>query len=910
MQHPARVLVIVGAAALTAAGCASLGAPGAPGESAGAAATAEQPHQGASPAWRSVLEDSRAIDGFFRFHQQEDGKLFLELSSDQLDQELGLLMHFTQGVFGVGASAGRHVSDDFTETRLVRFRRVADRVELVHVNPRFTAHAGSPALRSVESNTGHSVAASFQIKSRDSDADRLLVEVTDFFVSDYPDLDRRLRPIFGNTPVSLDRSRSQVSRVQGFPRNVEVDVALTYGATRAPIRPLYGLSDQRSVPVGVRYSLFALPEEPMQPRQADARVGHFITAVADLSPGWEVTPFVRYVNRWRLEKKDHTASVSEAVEPIVLYIDHSVPHEYRSYVREGIEAWNKAFEAAGFRDAVVARDAPEDSTWSPEDIRYSTVRWVAGSVGGYGPSQVDPRTGEILKATSFIGIWDGGFQNERWLRLIEGDHAAGTGENGWLPPGHGTGCTAQLGLAPHLTFQSAALMALDLTGPGPLPEEFFGDALRWLVMHEVGHNLGLYHNFRSASTVPYERLHDRAFTRKYGIAPSVMDYLPPNISPDPAVQGYYWPPEVGAYDAWAIQYSYAPIYEQDADSPFAMSGRLVNGTEAEAVGLRKITDRSTEPLLAFDALHMMERIDPRTSRFSLGDDPLRFSQDRLGLIDRIEARLDRLIAPGEGYESLRDALTSLHWNRSVALAPAMMTIGGLYVERDHMGTPAARPPLSTIPAAEQRRALRLIIDHTLAPGTQRRMVELDNKLVANRWEHWGMPSTMTAVGPPPTLDFPLHDQLMEFQRGILKQLFDPYRLARIIDNETRVGTREEAFSLHELFGTLHQAIWSDLGGRGPIQSFRRNLQRAHLALLSDLVLVETMDAAHWAHPKRPVPGDARALARAELERLSREVDGALSRRNSADAVTYSHLHEVKVRIQRVLEGRSWLETGS
>ena len=178
----------------------------------------------------------------------------------------------------------------------------------------------------------------------------------------------------------------------GFPQNVEIDALLTYRANDPPAGPFAstaGVSDVRSVPVGVRYSLFQLPDDLMQPRIADDRVGHFVDTVRDLSRDKAPTQYVRFVRRWRLKKRNPAAEMSEPVEPIVYYIDKSVPLEYRQYVEEGVEAWNAAFETAGFRNAVVAREAPDDPDWNAEDIRYSTVRWTAAHRMGYaiGPSQ-------------------------------------------------------------------------------------------------------------------------------------------------------------------------------------------------------------------------------------------------------------------------------------------------------------------------------------------------------------------------------------------------------------------------------------------------------------------------------------------------------------------------------------------
>src|SRR5688572_11361658 len=380
----------------------------------GAPTAAKPDDKGPFKPWDEVLKDTKPVDGYIKLHQKRDNTLFFEVRPDQLDKDFALVMHISKGVGVFNIQDGLPLSD----SRLVRFRRSGDKIYLVHVNSRFTADAGSPMKTSMDDNVGHSIVAAFDIKSEHKETKNLVIDATPFLVSDYAQLGDDIKWYYGNKPVMFDMARSYVDKVQSFPKNTEIDALLTYKASDYPMAPSAGVSDHRSIPVGVRYSFFALPEKPMQARLFDDRVGYFTDAVRDFSKDQKYNPYNRMINRWRLEKKDPKAERSEPVTPIVYYIDNSVPREYRKYVKAAIEGWNRAFDKAGFINAVVAKDAPEnDPAWSAEDIRYSTIRWTAAHSMGYaiGPSQTDPRTGEILNAdilisSEFVTGWANTYQ--------------------------------------------------------------------------------------------------------------------------------------------------------------------------------------------------------------------------------------------------------------------------------------------------------------------------------------------------------------------------------------------------------------------------------------------------------------------------------------------------------------------
>lgn len=934
-RRPSLLLVLAGSVGLALTGCAhgrGAGPDGSPSATAGkpsaeAKAGEQEADHGPFEPWDEVLEDTREIDGFIPVHLKRDHTLYLEIDPERLGEDFGMLTHFSRGLGDLFVQEGLPAGGD---TDLLRLRRVGDEVHLVKRNPRFTADPGSAMETSLEGNVGHSILAAFEIESEHDSTGHLLVDATGFFVSDYTNTSQTLKGAYGGKPVRLDDDRSHVDRVRGFPRNVEIDALLTYTADEPPQFGGPGVSDFRSIPVGIRYSLFELPGEPMTRRPADQRVGHFLTTIRDFSRDREETTYLRFVNRWRLEKEDDSQEVSEPVEPIVFWIDRSVPERYRPYVREGIEAWNEAFHRAGFENAVVAKVAPtaeEDSTWSAEDVRHSTVRWTAAQNMGFaiGPSQVDPRTGEILNADiliswAFVRGWKSEFEN-----LVDDGTAAAFAD----PPGPALRsgpagallreeaarrsladtrpdllqhlCAAESYKARQLGVQYAVLAARGLIEPGAeMPERYLGAALKELVMHEVGHTLGLRHNFRGSSAIPYERLHDVEFTREHGVSLSVMEYNPVNLALAEDEQGHYWNPSVGSYDEWAVEYAYAPVYEQPEDGPFARTGEPERGYEARRRALAKIAGESAGPYRAYatdeDARFGPFAVDPLANTGDLGSDPLRFAADRNRLVDAVLPELpERVVEDGRSWHRLRDAVSSLFFTKWGALIPVPKTVGGLHAVRDHRGQPDGRPTFRPVPAEQQREAVRLLAEEAFSAEAFELDPAILNRMAPDWWSDWRR--SFTGLLP---LDFPVHRQVAAFQGFLLDDLFHPERLHRVVDNRLRVAPGEEAFELTELFETVTDAVWSELEAPsrvGEIGSLRRNLQRAHLERMTALLLQEEVQGIGGTVS---IPEDARSLARAELSGLSDQIGRAL-RSGVSDAMTAAHLSESRARIDRALE---------
>ncbi len=605
----------------------------------------------------------------------------------------------------------------------------------------------------------------------------------------------------------------------------------------------------------------------MARRAADPRVGYFQSTTDDFSDDLARQPRQRVVNRWRLDKQDPQAALSAPVKPITYWLDRNIPLKYRAAITAGVLEWNKAFEAIGFQNAIVVQQQPDDADWDTLDAGVASLRWMTNREPGFGaigPSHVDPRSGEILDAD--IGIESLSSRNLRSLRArVLGGTGTAAAAQEWatlLQVAGPTDADLQAGGMAHdprlcrHADQSAEQLgyALDVLGArgdldpdSPEAEQFVQAYMKDVTMHEVGHTLGLRHNFRASHAIRAQQVADPAFTRDAAFTGSVMEYAPVNLPRPGEPAAAPFQVTLGAYDYWAIAYGYTPI-----------------AAEQEAAALARIAARSGEPALAYatDEDNFLG-IDPDALQFDLGDDVLAFAARRFDIARELFQRQEtRTLKPGEDYASLRRGLAYAVRDAGRAAGVLLRQVGGVRTLRDFPNT--GRDPLQALPAADQRAALQLLSQRVLAADAFVISPALQRKLAPDFFER----GESLAV---PT-DYPLAQTVLDLQRSILNRLMGDSLAARVLDNAGKVSPPEQPLRLADLYRQLEADVWSELAGSADIPQARRELQRDYVNRLVALVL----------RPGLMTRSDARVLLRSRSASLAQRLERAASRKGLSD----------------------------
>ncbi|RCJ25487.1 peptidase M43 [Nostoc sp. ATCC 43529] len=854
-------------------------------------------------AFDEVVKDTAKQGGLFTLYRnKEKNKIYLEIKPEQLNKDFLAAATLESGIGERGIYSGMPLQDF-----LFYFRRVDNNLQFVIRNVNFRTREGDPQVRSLARSFSDSVLYNISIKSIHPQRKTLLIDLGDLLLTDLAGLSLSL-----GVPGSTDQSYFGTSKA--FPQNIEVQSVLNFsgGAGRDSEVPSFAsLADNRGFTLRVHYSLSQLPDKNYRPRLADDRIGYFITAYQDLSKDDRGDSFVRYINRWDLEKQDPKAAISRPKKPIVFWIDNAVPLEYRDAIKEGVLMWNKAFLKAGFKDAIEARQMPDDATWDPADIRYNTIRWI-NTVDGYfamGPSRVNPLTGEILDADILVDASFVRALKNEYRKIVQPNQVKNTTTLSALMQNRllcANGLNAKdknmpeasQGFLNHLSkmageydlcygMEAANQFALGSLAMSLLPDttpnqsqvkEYINQYLRLIIAHEVGHTLGLRHNFRGSTLLPPEEMNNTEITKTKGLTTSVMDYIPPNIAPQGTKQGDYFPSMVGVYDEWAIKYGYIPI---QTSTPVA-----------EKPILEEIAAESSKPELSYSTDEDVYDLDPTADAWDNSGNVLLYSQWQLNNSRVMWERLDkRYPVAGESYSDVSERFSTVLGNYFQQIYYTTKYIGGQSFYRIHASetpsqnasqVPQRRLPFEPVPVEQQRQALETLQKYLFAEDALSFSPELLNKLAPSRWRHWG---SYPQVG---RLDYPIHDLVLLLQGSVLRDLLSGDRLSRLKDIELKTKA-ENALTLPELFDTLQSGIWTEVikpkGKPMKIASLRRGLQRQYLDVLSNMVL-----------RKEYVPEDARTLAWYKLKQL----DEKLKDVNSDDEYTKAHILETRDRIEKIL----------
>jgi hypothetical protein len=835
-----------------------------------------------------VLKDAEVKPGLIPLYLKED-KLYAEIGGQHLNKDYIVVISIARGIGELPLVGG--YSWGFGDDWVWQFRKVDDEIRVIRRNVRFTAAQGTPEDKAVDLAFTDSVLFSLPTVTMGPRGGNV-IDLTQIFMSDLPQISRSM-PGFSFSP-----SKSNYASVKGFESNVEIQVAATYASSG--FFNLDSVADSRGATINIHYSISALPQTGYRPRLADDRVGYFLTVVKDFSRKTVDDRFVRYINRWDLQKADGSAAISPPKKPIIFWLEKTVPYKYRSPIRDGILEWNKAFEKAGYVDAIEVRQQPDNAAWDPEDINYNTFRWITINdyrFGAMGPSRVNPTNGQILDAdiifnASFLQVWRDDYETltpqsiaaltgrplnvknyEEWFRQQKHDHSSPNCLD----------CMLSAGRSRDIAFGSVALAASEAANSEAEIEKLIMQGIKEITMHEVGHTLGLRHNFKSSALLSVEDLHNPEKTKEHGLTASVMDYAPVNIAPKGVKQGDFYSTTIGPYDMWAIEYGYKPVA---AGSP-----------DGELGELKKIAAKSGDPKLMY-ATDEDTRIidpDPLSNRFDLGNDPLAYAKMRTGQIAGLwPTILQRMVKEGEGFEKARRTFGVLLEEYGQAVFFASRNVGGVYISRSHKGDKDAPPPFKVVDAQKQRDALALLEEKIFSDKPFQFPPELLNHLAATRWNHWGS-------RPPLRTDYPIHQTIALWQEEILAQLLSPLTLQRIYDSELRVPADQDAFTSAELIRRLTAAVFTEAekmeGGqyteRKPaISSMRRNLQRIYLQRLSEIAMGDSS-----------APPDVQSVSFAELKSLKEKIDKLLAGNVNFDTYTKAHMQESSNRIAKVLDAR-------
>lgn len=800
----------------------------------GMAAASQDPQ----PYEKVITKEAKSKKGLFTVHQIKD-RYYYEIPKSEFDKEYLWVSQIARTTLGVGYG-GQALGN-----RVVKWERNGNKVHLRDVNYDVVADPRTPVAQAVKAANTNTIIMTFPVAANGPD-DSTVIEVTRLFTTDVPEISARQRL----QATTLDASRSAIDRISPYPENIEVEATMTYtrvpspaGAAQAQPAPSpFGGSGMRpgSATVVLHHSMVKLPEKPMMPRHFDERVGYFTTRKYDYSRDEHRAPQVRYITRWRLEKKDPSAALSEPVKPIVYWIDSATPTKWVPYMIRGVEKWQKAFEAAGFKNAIIAKVAPtpeQDPDFSPEDARYSVIRWLPSTIeNASGPHIHDPRTGEILD--SDIQFYHNIMNLQRsWYFLQAG--------------------------------------AVDPRAQKlPLPDDLMGQLLEYVCAHEVGHTLGFQHNMKSSSTYPADKVRDPAWVKKMGHTPSIMDYSRFNYVAQPedkiAVEDLI--PGIGPYDVWATRWGYTPI--PGAKTPDEEKPTL----DAWA------REQDSTPWYRFSTAGSAGS-DPGELTEAVGDADA-IASTALGLknLQRVSKMLLTATTTEKGapYSDLSELYGRMLGQWTLELNHVAAIVGGFETRQKHVGQEGVNFVL--IPKARQQAAVQFLNENAftvpswaLDPQILRRIEPvgalnrvrnaqssiLNNLLSSPRFARLVEQEVIDGPNAYSPADF-----LADVRKGLWKEL-------------SQASVRIDAYRRNLQRAYLETAN-NKLNGPAP---------SAPAGLPAGLV-----PAGMFASS-----GDERPFYRAELKSLDAAIAAALPR--SADRATRAHLEAARDQIARILDPR-------
>ena len=753
-----------------------------------------------------VTKKSKKIEGLFTIYQDTTtGSIKMVVSKEQLNQEFIYFSQVANGVLDAGAFRG-----SYRGSKVFKIQKYFNKIEFITQNTSSYFDPNNALSKSANANLSGGTMASLKIEAADSglyliNADNLFLKETLSQIKP-PRYPKQSPMAF--TLGALNKEKTKINAIRNYPENTDLAIEYVYSKGSVLNGGSRAVADGRNVSVKIYHSLIKMPENDYEPLMDDPRVGYFLTQVTDMT-STSSTPYKDLVHRWNLKKKDPSAKISEPIKPITWWMENSTPVEWREIIKNAVLQWNVAFEKAGFKNAVEVKMQPDDAAWGAGDIRYNVLRWTSSPkapFGGYGPSFVNPRTGEILGADvmlEFVHFTNRVMYDKIFnLASLEKEYEAPVFEKNIDK------ATCSLGhiMQENTMFGSAVLAA---EGASPLElKKMREEAMVALIMHEVGHTLGLNHNMKASQLFSPEQLADADFIKGKCLTGSVMDYAAINLTKDRSKQGQYVDVAVGPYDVWAIQFGYTQFKSLDEKS--------------------NLLARSTEPELIFgnDADDMRspgKAIDPRVMVGDLSNDQITYSNNIFELIDEIMKEVKtKFSIKGESYQELRRVYYVLSRQRAIAAGVTSRFIGGVYVDRAMAGQKGGTKPYSPVSLVDQKRAMETLKKYVFAPDAFNSPNELYNYLALQRR---GYNFFRGSEDPK------IHNQVLTYQKNVLAHVLHYNTTQRLVDSEL-YGNE---YSLSTMMTDLNNAIFKvDIASN--VNSFRQNLQVAYTKKLITMIV--------------------------------------------------------------------------